>query len=437
MRFLSLILALKLSLLHLTFSQNRHNDYGVFDIPVDNRVWPALDELGVGWIREQFRVGEADLDRAMVLYDRIFEEGYGLVLTVHHRDGSNIANQQSYLSSTRGSYPPQNPDKYKANIRFVVQRLTDALISHGRNPAESLMIQFSNEVLPIDLVPDTPTRYWHGTSDEYIETLRLTFDAVKEIGQIPVINAGIASLMLDGVVAIDRGLLSDPDFEALYAFNERILREGQFDWVDVHLRHAIEDVQSKIDWVKERWSGKLIATEFAGPDVRTSATFTEALQAQELVQRMEIASSGGVDRILWSHLMENPAVEDIYFQEGLIEYQTWRKKPAFFAYKEYLQGVVTSLDQELEDIGIQFQNYPNPFSNKTLIRLEPEKLRSGPWRIEVRDLTGHLIAHWNVPEVFKSSYQFQLDGRGLPDGVYLCRLITPEQSFVKRMILSR
>ena len=420
--------------------QIRNTEFGVFDIPSDERSFEFLDDLGVGWVREQYRLGEADMNLALTLYSRIFLEDHRLFLTLYHRDPGNIPESysNSFANSSRGAYPPADTTIYKDLVITFVGALVDEIASQGKAPGEYLTIQFCNEVLPTDIVPDNSTRFWHGTADEYLSTVALTYRALQDLeqGPIPLANGGISSLAMEEIVKYERDPTSvDPIFEQIRSFNDRVLREATIDWVDVHLRHAKEDLADKINWVRDRWSGPLVAAEFAGPDPRTGIEFTEALQAQELVERMDIAREEGVDIIFWSHLMENPAVEDIYFQEGLLEFETWREKPAFVAYKEYIERfdmVLGGFDAGASAV----RNFPNPFSGYTtfILPFPYEDLKDG-W-LDIYDLRGKRVVHQPLDN-FQSTGKnhFQFDGRLLAEGIYLYRLGAGPRLYEGKMIV--
>ncbi len=416
---------------------NRHPQFGVFDIVPDVRSFEELDFLGVGWVREQFRLGEGKDDLAIMFYSQIISEGFGLFLTIHHRDETNIKAEDmaSFIQSTRGSYPPDDTVKYKNLVSGFVNSLVDEITSQGKSPEDFLIIQFCNEVMPTDIVPDNKTRFWHGTSDEYLNTLKWTFNAVKD--QVPhnisVANAGISSAAMEEIVTYDNDPSSADQFQTdVHEFNDRVLRKGKFDWADVHLRHHVDDLADKINWVKERWAGPLTATEFAGPDPRTRIAFSENLQAQELVERMSIALDAGVDRIFWSHLMESTAVDEIYFKEGLLELDTWRRKLAFFAYQEFIDGLVTGLDNDRN--AIVFSIYPNPFKESTMLKVEVQARLGDPAFIEFYDLDGRKIEHlqlsYGINEIRFSPPQ-------LRNGVFFYRIFSGKFSQAGKILFRR
>ena len=304
--------------------------FGIFDISNDPRVFEAMHTLGVGWVRLQFRMGEADLRALTQRTETLFAEGFRLWLTLYHRDRANITDQAGFDQSERGAYPPAEAEAYRHLLAETLTPLVEQLRAQGKQPGAWLVVQLANEVAPADVFPpDRPMRFWHGTAEEYLATLRLTYEAVKAVDPlVPVAAAGISSAMMERVLA------GEP--EAL-AWNERLLGEGRYDWADVHLRHRAEDVAAKVAWVRARHDGPVAATEIGGfcdgeGTCTTSTAYAGAVQAEDLEAKMAAALEAGLVRVFWASLVENPAVAPHFQQESLITID-WQKKPAFFAYE--------------------------------------------------------------------------------------------------------
>ena len=78
-------------------------------------------------------------------------------------------------------------------------------------------------------------------------------------------------------------------------------------------------------------------------------------------------------------------------------------------------------------------NYPNPFNPQTTI--EYALPRAAAVRLAVYDLRGREVARLVDGIQQAANYQVRFDGAGLPSGVYLYRLETPDQVLTRRMIL--
>lgn len=314
----------------------RSDVWGVFDVPANRRAFGALEALGVGWVRLQLPVGEPRAQRKLDLIagklPRLMGLGIGLWLTLYHRDPDNIieAGTVGLAGSVRGGFPVADAGRFRNRIIMVTQRLAGAIAEAGGRPGDWLVLQAGNEVLPRDIAGgDLPARFWHGTGDQYMAMLAEMRDAVRAVDPaVPVALAGLSSDAMERVLTGDR---------RIGAWTERLIRDGRADWADVHLRHRLEDVPEKVAWVRARWSGRLAATEIAGPDPRV-APYSEAAQAVDLRARMMAARDAGADRLFWSGLVENPSVDPLHRREGLIAHDSWRRKPAFDAYRDIIAG---------------------------------------------------------------------------------------------------
>lgn len=312
----------------------RCDAYGVFSFPVSDASLDALAGLGVGWARLQFRLGEVDSGNA-ALFTQIFDRGRGLWLTLYHRDRTNISDKTGFDRSERGAFPPVDPVRYRQLVRETVVILVEHLRRRGKEPAGWLVVQCCNEVLPSDVAPPTPRRFWHGTSDEYLRTLRLTEEAVKSVDpDIPVALGGIASEAMEVLVSIApaTGWMRT----VLERWNTRMLAAGASQWADIHLYHDVESIPGKVRWLRTRWSGRFAATEIGGPDPATGAIYTEALHARDLRLRVEAVRAAGIDRMFWTGLVETSSYPDPRFGPMALISIAGRRKPAFGEYKKII-----------------------------------------------------------------------------------------------------
>ena len=318
-----------------TPSEPRSDIYGIFDVPADRRAFAALDQLGVGWVRQQWQMGDDRSERKLKVLaqslPKLVRRGIGLWLTVYHRDRTNLDERGTVgiTNARRGGFPPRDPSRYQERLGDALGRLVDAIRSTGASPGRWLVVQINNEVMPRDVAgQDRASRFWHGTSDQYLELLSAAYDAVKRIDpDVPLAAGGISSAAMEFIL---KGELR------VARWYDRLLREGRFDWADIHLRHRIKDIPEKVAWVRSRWGGSIAATEVAGPDPRV-ASYSESGQAEDIVARMSMARESGVNRLFWAGLAENPHVAPVYRKEGLIERSTWRRKAAFDAYARLIR----------------------------------------------------------------------------------------------------
>jgi hypothetical protein len=81
------------------------------------------------------------------------------------------------------------------------------------------------------------------------------------------------------------------------------------------------------------------------------------------------------------------------------------------------------------------QNYPNPFNPTTRIQFGlPRRTRMS---LKVYDMLGRVVATLVEGEKMAGNYSVQFDGGRFPSGTYLYRLITPERSITRTMILMK
>jgi hypothetical protein len=255
-------------------------------------------------------------------------EGYAVWLTIMHRDRSNVADQARFDRSQRGGFPPQDPARYQELVRRTIHPLVESLRSQGKAPGEWFVVQIENEILPDDVMPTNPNRFWQGSSKEFLNTLQLAYDAVKSVDpSIPVAVGGIAS---EGLEIVLRG----PSPGARWI--DRLLREGRFDVVDAHLYHAIESIPRKLAWVRARWNGPIAATEIGGPDERAGVQYSEAHHAEDLPRRFRAVREAGADLIFWLTMADAPTADRLGQTMGLTR-EDGSRKSAYEAYRQLIQ----------------------------------------------------------------------------------------------------
>ena len=413
----------------------RTDVYAIFSIPPDERSWPALDSLGVGWVRLQNQMGQANQQQAIQFFSRVLTEGNGLWLTLHHRERSNIADTVRFDDSSRGSFPPADSLKYKDLVRSNIQPLADLLTSQGKDPGKWLVVQFANEVVPDDVLERSPTRFFHGTSDEYLETLAYTYRAVKSIDPaIPVAFGAISSLTLK--IIVEAGSNPSDSLQRVIDWNERLLTEAIVDWADIHLYHSIEKIPAKVAWVRQHWHGPLAATEVGGPDERTGVQYSDSLQAAKLPDRINTTLEAGVDRVFWAFLRDLDIPDDPLAQTlGLID-RDWQYKSAFPVYRDLIAAAVTSVSEDPVPTGFSLsQNYPNPFNPETTIRF------SLPFRqrvtLRVFDLLGRTIAVLVDRTLDPGEHAVVFSAANLSSGVYFYQLQAGRNADTRKLLLVR
>lgn len=323
----------------------RYN-FGLFDLPVDSQSFDFLAELNSGWVRSQFRLGEKAPNTLSAITETLFADQNKLWLTLHYRNPENITDTEGLAASERGSYPPADTQAYQTEVTEFIDIFVQQLLNLGLDPEQYLIIQFSNEVVPNDVAPDQPLRYFHGSSQEYLDTLALTYEAIKNTGfDIPVAPGGFASATMEIILDYESDPIAFSDLQPVYDWNVRLLQEGTFDWLDVHIRNEIADIDKKVNWVQQHWLGPIASTEVGGIcDTSCSQTeidlYTPEVQAEDLPQRMQTIFEAGVEIAFWASLVESPDQEPQYEKEGLLTTE-FEKKPAFNAYRDLIADLIS------------------------------------------------------------------------------------------------
>ena len=78
-------------------------------------------------------------------------------------------------------------------------------------------------------------------------------------------------------------------------------------------------------------------------------------------------------------------------------------------------------------------NYPNPFNPETIIKFKTEK--AGIINLGIFDVTGKLVEELINNNVLAGEHEIKWNASEFAGGVYFCRLISEEKSFIHKMIL--
>jgi hypothetical protein len=105
-------------------------------------------------------------------------------------------------------------------------------------------------------------------------------------------------------------------------------------------------------------------------------------------------------------------------------------------------GAISSVEDDLPPggLGLVLQAIPNPFNPRTELRFE--LAMASLTRLEIFDLRGRLVADLGEEHREKGLHRVKWDGldrdgRNLPSGVYLARVVTPMGSVAKKIVLAR
>lgn len=323
-----------------------------------------LKDLDVSWVRINNHLDGKGGDISQFL-----DAGFNVVITVSNRDPQNL--DTAYGSSGKfgqGGFPFKSKQAYQQRIKELLTPLVPYL-KKGRR----IMLQCENEI--VDVTWNPKTRYWRGTTGQYLKQLDAFYEAVKSVNpSIPVVITSFASETLS--ILIEPG---NPKNKSAVSFADKLIKEGKYDVADLHFYGCVEDIPKKVGWVKQHLpSGKKwISTENGGPDFRCPATALhyednpqryEEIQAKQVSQRLSACADNGGSVCLWFSLIDLRGEVNVFSHMGLLGIsglegkkgkfrgmrkkgrfgakevdfeklmQALRKKPAYEAFKSFVSG---------------------------------------------------------------------------------------------------
>ncbi len=81
------------------------------------------------------------------------------------------------------------------------------------------------------------------------------------------------------------------------------------------------------------------------------------------------------------------------------------------------------------------RNYPNPFSNNTIISFQLSKPNNV--KLQIFDISGNMIQEVVNQHQDKGNYQYEFNTSGNYSGIYFCRLITEDEILTHKMIIMK
>ncbi len=344
-------------------------DTNIFGVHVSGKgrlpgLMETLQDLNVKWIRVNCPLGDDDCPA-----EKYLQKGINVVITVINNDPTNM--DTSFGGAENAGYPYRSRENYQNKVREIIRSLKPYL-SHDR----TILMQCENEIGDASMNPKS--RYWRGTLDQYIQQMDAFYEAVKSVDPAIIVSlTSFPSESLDAVI--------DPGNQRhSYAVKKvtKLLSEGKYDAVDLHFYGCVEDISSKVHWVKAHMPvGKQwISTENGGPDFRCASTPLhydddpsqyEKIQAVQVVQRLSACRDNGGSVCLWFSLADLRKEVEAFRHMGLLDQSglgsqkeliqefkrkkrssgkdfsvseeqsdkmasLLRKRPAYFAFKEFI-----------------------------------------------------------------------------------------------------
>ncbi len=296
----------------------------------------AMKDLGASCVRMNCRLKDKDHE-----FDRYLDAGIDMVITFDNSDPSNMSTEYGTLKEwPNAGFPYRSKEAYQKRIREVLMPLKPFLAS-GRK----IWAQCENEIGDASINPKS--RYWRGTTEQYLEQLQAFREAVESVSpSIPVVLTSFPSESLSAL--IDNG---NPHHEYADRHLTKLLKSPDAKVLDLHFYGSVDEISAKVKAVRDRapknkpflW----ICTENGGPDFRSKDTPIswkqdkekfEQIQATQVSQRLLACSHNGAQLCLWFSLMDLKKETDAFSHLGLLDQDVLppRKKPSYVAFKTFI-----------------------------------------------------------------------------------------------------
>lgn len=295
-----------------------------------------LTELNAGWVRINM-----DLNGANENYTQLFDAGLNVFLAVSNQDPKNADTALgSFKEFPNAGFPYKSKVTYQQKVRELI---TPALpyLAKGR----MLYVQAENEIG--DATVNQKSRYWRGTTDQYLTQLQALYETVKAVNPaIPVVLSSFPSETLDALIDS-----KNDRHDFAMSRTTMMINSKYYDAVDLHFYGCVNDIAAKVKWFKGRLpAGKVwLSTENSGPDSRCTSTPLqyekdparyEQLQAEQVKQRLAACAENGGVICLWFSLFDLKGETDVFAHMGLIDSHSaaLRKKPAYDTFKNFVSS---------------------------------------------------------------------------------------------------
>ena len=205
--------------------------------------------------------------------------------------------------------------------------------------------QFSNEW----------TWRWKGTTEEFIDLYRISYEAVKQANpQAKVVLGGMTGI--DGLAFVD-GYTNDdfivhegkplspetvsahPLFVKQRAFIETVLKDAApyFDIISYHKYGKYQHIPGCVAWLRDKmdslaYSKPIITTEMGGPFIKGHEAYTPQTHCDAIIKYHAVSLASGIEIIFWSTLNVLPEWGVTYGNTGLLDWHD-KPKPGFETYK--------------------------------------------------------------------------------------------------------
>jgi hypothetical protein len=325
----------------LVFAADPPNQSCQFGVMVGGkgRVLQLVDivkDIGATCVRINCRLKDNDHNLA-----RFFEAGIDVILTFSNNDPSNIDTKYGAPNEwPNAGFPFKSKTVYQQRVREVLIPLRPFLAS-GRKA----WAQCENEIGDAAINPKS--RYWRGTTEQYLAQIQAFREAVESISpSIPVVLTSFPSESLSALIEPD-----NRHHEYAERHLAKLLMSPNYSVVDLHFYGSVEDIPAKVKAIKARMPTDKpfvwISTENGGPDSRSKATPLswkqnlpkfEELQAKQVSTRLSACAQNGSSLCLWFSLFDLKKETDVFSHLGLLDQDTIppRRKPAYEAFRKFI-----------------------------------------------------------------------------------------------------
>ena len=290
-------------------------------------------DLGCGWVRMNNSLTGVSPNMKQYL-----DAGVNVVITFGNHDPVNCKTNYGLPSHwPSAGFPFISKQSYQDSVSNALMPVLPYLAAN-----RDVWVQCENEITDASL--NTNSKYWRGTTSQYIDQLAAFHEVVKTINpSIPVVLSSFPSETMDT-------LLNPSDTNYSYVSNRvsMMLTQGQYDAVDLHFYGDVRDIPSKIQVITNMMpSGKIwISTENGGPDYRCTNTpvhwdqnsnLFEQVQSIQVSNRLRACADNGGAICLWFSLFDLTNSGDVFCHLGLLDVTVSppRKKNAYYSFKDF------------------------------------------------------------------------------------------------------
>ena len=224
--------------------------------------------------------------------------------------------------------------------------------SDFQNYIETLLQRYPNQIQRIQYGNEWQSDFWYiGNGEQFTAANNIVYNAIQQFSpQTKLVLGGFTTISLrflagcggqidsfynDEGNLIDQDFLdancSSPEFQYVVEKINTILKNAQYDEIDIHLYDDAENWPVFFDVINTMVRKPIIVTEFGGPNVNIEPV-DEQYQAERLERYIRQIDALSITDAYFFKLVEgtnNPA----HIKSGLIRAADLSKKQSFFTFK--------------------------------------------------------------------------------------------------------